>query len=452
MLVRFAVTNFKSFKEQAVFSMAAGKFTRHPSHIRERGGKRLLTGAFLFGANAGGKSNFVQAAAFARDAALTGLRAAECDKKFFRLDPRCRNRPGVFQFDLFENGSFYSYGFAVSYAEARVVEEWLYVLGGREKCVFHRRGEKGASRVDSDLDFGDPAQKRRFDVYREDMGSARMNGVFLLPDVARRAPPDAAGYGPFRDVLRGLSRMLFLFPGAPCGGGGAPMSGLSGGRPSLQSLLGRFGTGISSIKTRELGAEEAARLLASGGPAGAGAAARPDGRPFFRLVPSGGGFSLVEFTQGGDGFSAREILSAHGGEEEPFLFCEESNGTRRLFELLPILPALREDPVVFVDELDRSLHTGAVLEFIRLFYEMSEGASAQLIATTHDLNVLDLDLLRQDEIWFVERRPGRGSRLYSLDEYRVRFDKRIGRDYLLGRYGAAPLFSRLCPSGGGAEA
>ena len=64
----------------------------------------------------------------------------------------------------------------------------------------------------------------------------------------------------------------------------------------------------------------------------------------------------------------------------------------------------------------------------------------QLIATTHDTNLLDLDLLRQDEIWFVERQIDNSSQIYSLSKYKERFDKKIDKEYLLGRYGGVPIF------------
>jgi len=63
-----------------------------------------------------------------------------------------------------------------------------------------------------------------------------------------------------------------------------------------------------------------------------------------------------------------------------------------------------------------------------------------LIATTHDSNLLDLDLLRQDEIWFVERQEDHSSKVFSLNLFKQRFDKKIEKDYLLGRYGAIPIF------------
>jgi hypothetical protein len=78
-----------------------------------------------------------------------------------------------------------------------------------------------------------------------------------------------------------------------------------------------------------------------------------------------------------------------------------------------------------------------------MFYENNEDNTCQLIATTHDSNLLDLDLVRQDEIWFVERDESHASQLYSLNKFKERFDKKIDKEYLLGRYGAIPIFNDM---------
>ena len=96
-----------------------------------------------------------------------------------------------------------------------------------------------------------------------------------------------------------------------------------------------------------------------------------------------------------------------------------------------------------IDEIDRSLHTKATLEFVRLFLDDPASRKAQLIATTHDGGLLDLDVLRQDEIWFAERADDKHTSLYSLLKFKARFDKDIRKDYLLGRYGALPIFEWL---------
>ncbi|MDO9613657.1 MAG: AAA family ATPase, partial [Bacteroidota bacterium] len=111
-----------------------------------------------------------------------------------------------------------------------------------------------------------------------------------------------------------------------------------------------------------------------------------------------------------------------------------------LFDFIPALHELtKTDSVFIVDELDRSLHSKLTYGIFELFLKLSLNNESQLIATTHESLLLDLDLLRRDEIWFVEKNENQ-SRLYSLDEFKVRNDKIVNKDYLLGRYGAVPIF------------
>ena len=73
---------------------------------------------------------------------------------------------------------------------------------------------------------------------------------------------------------------------------------------------------------------------------------------------------------------------------------------------------------------------------------MTEGDTSQIIATTHDSNLLDLELVRQDEIWFVNRMEDHSSEIYSLNRFKERYDKVIDKEYLLGRYDAIPVFDK----------
>ena len=99
------------------------------------------------------------------------------------------------------------------------------------------------------------------------------------------------------------------------------------------------------------------------------------------------------------------------------------------------------DVTVVIDEIDRSLHPGLLHKFISFFLDSAQNTSSQLIVTTHESSLLDLSLLRRDEIWFVEKNNHGESHLYSLEEFQPRFDKEIRKAYLQGRYGAIPFIS-----------
>ena len=123
-----------------------------------------------------------------------------------------------------------------------------------------------------------------------------------------------------------------------------------------------------------------------------------------------------------------------------FDYNDESDGTKRLFDLIPLFYQKQMVSMILIDEIDRSLHTNLIRKFLELFYELNGKSDCQLIATTHDSNLLDLELLRQDEIWFVERQNNHSSKVFSLNRFKERFDKKIDKEYLLGRYGAIPIF------------
>ena len=79
------------------------------------------------------------------------------------------------------------------------------------------------------------------------------------------------------------------------------------------------------------------------------------------------------------------------------------------------------------------------------FLNLAAETNIQLIVTTHESRLMDFDLLRRDEIWFVDKKTNGESDIYSLEEYNARFDQKIDKAYLEGRYGGIPIFSTIFP-------
>ena len=120
---------------------------------------------------------------------------------------------------------------------------------------------------------------------------------------------------------------------------------------------------------------------------------------------------------------------------------------KRLSELIHLLYVKNKSRLVIVDKIDRSLHPNLTKKFLELFYLINKDNNLQLLATTHDTSLLDLDLLRQDEIWFIERNNDNSSNIYSLNKFKEISNKNIEKEYLIGRYGAVPTFvekSKIC--------
>ncbi|MDD3926893.1 MAG: AAA family ATPase, partial [bacterium] len=130
------------------------------------------------------------------------------------------------------------------------------------------------------------------------------------------------------------------------------------------------------------------------------------------------------------------------GSKVAFDIINESDGTRRIMHLAPMLQQIwTRDSVFIIDELDRSLHTHLSRLFIQSCITGSNGnqARGQCIMTTHDTNLLDRALLRRDEIWFMEKDTHGASHLTSLAEYKVSEGLNYENGYLNGRFGAIPF-------------
>ncbi|OBP73266.1 hypothetical protein BAE42_14135 [Mesorhizobium loti] len=132
---------------------------------------------------------------------------------------------------------------------------------------------------------------------------------------------------------------------------------------------------------------------------------------------------------------------ASGGKQVFFNLDKESAGTRRLLALLaPIFAALDHGGLIVIDEIDASLHTRACEAILALFSSTEFNANgAQLIATTHDTNILSSNLLRRDQIWFCEKGDTGETALFPLTDLRTRATDNIEKGYLQGRFGAIPF-------------
>ena len=133
------------------------------------------------------------------------------------------------------------------------------------------------------------------------------------------------------------------------------------------------------------------------------------------------------------------------GDLVSFDISDESDGTQKLFAFAgPLLDVLAQGRVIFVDELDTSLHPLMVRFLIDLIQNQATNRqNAQLIFTTHDTSVLDSTIFRRDQIWFVEKDRENASKLYPLSDFSPRKGEALENSYLKGRYGALPFIGEL---------
>ena len=137
--------------------------------------------------------------------------------------------------------------------------------------------------------------------------------------------------------------------------------------------------------------------------------------------------------------------ASNGKQRVPMDLGDESAGTVRLFESAGAwLNVLNNGEVILFDELDTSLHPLMTRFLIGLFHGKSTNPkNAQLVFTTHDTSLLDPEVFRRDQIWFIEKDRQGASRLYPLTDFSPRKDEKLERGYLRGRYGALPFIGEL---------
>ena len=435
MLIRFSVENYKSFKERQIFSMVAGKQTRHPTHCLHIDDKQLLKSSFFFGANASGKSNFVRAIDFMRTVVVKGTNTIRYSDRYFRIDPEFKNKPGVFQIDFLSDGNVYSYGFAINHLTHEIKAEWLYRidLQGKEQCIFERQeGEK----IQTDYPF-DEKSKVRFEIYSEDVKPEEL----LLSVIGNKDLVDESGFADYLSAYKWFKKIEVVYPESHARNRNDFFLNSASSIESLANMLRLFDTGIDGVgKVKQL-AEKAFSFLPE--------EIKKDllDEIAKNLIEKLKDSSDIKINIGQNQFDisiengeimAEKIMFDHGNKLDLFELSDESDGTKRLVDLLPLYDIGKNERVIIVDELDRSLHSKLTQKYIELFFKITADKPSQLICTTHDVNLINLELLRQDEIWFVERGKDHASRIYSLSDYSHRSDKNVMNDYLLGRYGAIP--------------
>lgn len=449
MLVGFSVGNFKSFDVVQSISFLPSKIIRHKEHIANLGNHRVLKSGLIFGANASGKSNLIQAVSFSRNIIVRGLDKVDLSKKYFRIRNQNYNKPGIFEYHIIVNEKAYIYGIEISYSKQEIISEWLCRLEDKSKkkvYLFKRNvDESGISNVETDIKRISKDVSERVSVYFEDFSnniSDTLRKKTMLSDIAMRGNDKTGILKEIFDVCNWFEKFLVIFPDSKY----VLLNELGTNeneRQFFQNVMNYLDTGIETIENQSQ---------------------EMDFDKLFKDMPEEivekykikfysntvGEFvtvrlrdQIVSLHKDENGnLVYNKLFLGHGNKNDKFEYNDESDGTKRLFDLIPLLYNKRENLVIFIDEIDRSFHTKLSKKFLDLFYEKNEEEQGQLIATTHDAYLLDQDLIRQDEIWFVERQQDHSSKIFSLSGFKERFDKKIDKEYLLGRYGAVPIFGK----------
>jgi len=439
MLIQVAVENYKSIEQEIIFKMIASGLKGHPSHkvktIFNEPAELLRLGA-IYGSNASGKTNLIEAINFAKELIVDGTQSGERIRvKPFKLSSEYESAPTTIEFIIYLDDQLYTYGFSVTNKE--VVEEWLFAQrpGAKERRLFERVSENDQAVVKSgkSLEAEDYSKKVLEMVAR----STRVNQLYLHELVEKNHPG-------IRSLISWFKQTLTVIPAV------SQYRQLTlravkdiDFTEFVSRVLKRVGTGIERVESRERVVDIERDLTMYPEALRDQLAAQLN-----EMDENQGIFISSELMQrvyekkDGDIIEYRleTIHIDKEGKEVAFDMEDESDGTLRLLHLIPLLADIKKDAkVVFIDELDRRMHPKLSQTLVKFFDELNtENNNSQLIFTTHDTNLFNQEFLRRDELWIMNKNKYGASSLVSVQEFNIRNDKKLDKDYLLGRFGGIP--------------
>lgn len=406
MLIRFSFKNFKSFKNENCLDMEATSLKEHEYNIVKTENGDYLKIAAIYGANASGKTNVLQAFSYMKKKVLVSddsrINNNLSEENIFTF--MINNAPISLEVEILaENNKIYKYGFEV--LNNAIISEWLY-----EKRV--NKFYEIFDRTNNNIEVKDNKNKL--------LGLANVDEKTLFLNVFAKIDKNNED---FNNVYNWFIDANYLDLGDP------NFENALNNRISLKIIedkkykeellkfIKTFDATIDSINISPNSLEE---------------------------LKNTNGVVKVELVHNGEDGNKRAL---------PLVL--ESNGTMKMFHLFDFfMDTLRNGRVLFVDELDAKLHPLLTRYIINLFHNSEKNiGNGQLIYSTHDTVNLNKETFRRDEIWFVEKDKNGVSELYSLSDYiiedengnakKVRNDATYNKDYLTGRYGAIPVLEEF---------
>ncbi len=404
MLIRFSFKNFKSFKNENCLDMEATSLKEHEYNVAKTENGEYLKVSAIYGANASGKTNVLQAFDYMKKRILV----SDDSKKNSPIDEEniysfmINNNPIALEVEILaKNNKIYKYGFEV--LKDTIISEWLFEKRvNKFYAIFERENNNVSMKPNKISDLVNIDERTLFlniyskiDRNNEDFSNVYdwfVNSMYL--DLGN---PNFERFINNRVSLKILSDENY--------------------KKELLKFIKTFDSGIEGIKTT------------------------PDS---LEAVKSNNGIIDIEVLHRGE-----------NGELKALPFYLESNGTRKMFHLFDFfMDALKNGMVLFVDELDAKLHPLLTRYIINLFHNSQTNiGNGQLIYSTHDTVNLNKETFRRDEIWFAEKDKDGISEIYALSDYILEDDKNAGKkvrndatynkDYLTGRYGAIPVLEEF---------
>jgi hypothetical protein len=384
-----------------------------PSKIKEL--PNLMKSVAIYGANAAGKSNLIEAMDFVQDFVTDSAKESQAGENIKNIVPFLLNNvnpnlPSEFELLFVAEEILYEYGFALN--NKQIVHEWLFAYPqGKAQRWFERTYDEETNQYDWYLNVKKVMGHRK--AWQE---ATRDNALFLSTAVMLNSIQ-------LKFVLNWISHNLVVFIG------GTHLSSFftvafCKDSQNKQKILEFLQAADLNIVDFEL---EEKQITGHD---------LPDDLP-------------AEITEDLLGKTQKKLNFLHSVNETKDLIAfpaeYESEGTKRLFTFAgPLMDILENGRVLFIDELDKSLHPSMLRFIVELFHNPQLNRhNAQIIFTTHDSSILDNSLLRRDQVWFVEKDKQQATQLYPLTDFKPRQHEALQKGYLEGRYGALPFIGEL---------
>ncbi len=405
MLLQFNFENFKSFQGKAILDLSATRETEFSEHIVMLAGEKILPVAVIYGANACGKTNVFEAFGFMTKYVMESFEYGGETEKFkkdrpmpFLLDSVSENSESSFEVFFTvpgdETEKVYNYGFSLG--PEGVKEEWLNSrakTSSKARCIFYRN----TAASETDLSGIPKKFHNNILVSLEKQALIISLGAKLKIEKCKMVRDwfsdnrlvDFAVWDGSYNISNNFPRKLIEDPES---------------QKNIIKFFASFGEDIEGLEVKD-------------------------------ADPEGNTFTIN---------TKRKKNDSDGVAEIPLR--AESAGTQKMLTIYPFLQdVLKSGSVLFVDELNARLHPLLTRNIILTFLNPKLNTKhAQLIFTAHDTWQMSNQLLRRDEIWFVDKDAGGVSHVYSLadfidyDGFKIRKDENYEKNYLLGKYGAIP--------------
>ena len=419
MIIEFNIGNYRSIKDVQTFSMTAAntvskyKELDDNNVIKVSNKLTLLKSKGVYGANASGKSNLVRG--LVSFIAIVNLSVKD-DKILtqriepFRLSTETEKRPTYFQLSFILNSIYYRYGFEAT--ETKICSEWLFGSPGKKEVPFFIRDGNNIEVNENQFKEG---TKYSSLYLQKGNDIARENSLFLTAvkalngEISKKIVDDISSIG----VITGL--------------GYTKMHSYAEDSLKDKKIKSKI---VDLLKIADIGITDVGRIEIK----------KED-------LPSDAPPKLISELEKNKNYSI--IITEHKRynkklkEIKSTIFpmnANESEGSIKMFELSPyIIKSLEQKRTLIIDEFDARFHPLLTKKLIELFNSNSN-KEAQFVFITHDTNLLRANLLRKDQICFVEKDKFGASHFYTLVDFKgVRNDSSFDKDYISGRYGAIPF-------------